>query len=749
MNALVSSALHRKKNHATSRDDEFNSIRELVSSAACILAPVWPLKTFIAVNPLQGLENLPFEQAVREAERYRKINGNCSPGCQLVNREMIKWCSAFFDDGQSTIPMPNRHWGLYRAFAELARFDRRLTGASAARSLLRALPASSAEAICQSLDRLGIPEEKREEFVRQSLAALPGWSGLIKWKENWQNRKEGDKCPATLVDYVAVRLVLTCLLWPDAQVASVRDVPELEFLAGISTAETQYRNALLTQLLPQSKAMVSGVKSRPDAQLVFCIDVRSEPFRRAIESQGSYETLGFAGFFGLPVSVKGYDEDHPHDSCPVLIKPSCEVSERASTSESIRFQRHDRGRKLLRIPVSIYQTLKYNFATPFALVEIFGPWLGLRMLANTFFPSYSSGLRSAARDVLVPKVPTELVLEDIPLAKQTDFAESSLRMMGLVDVLAPIVVLCGHGCSTNNNAYASALACGACGGNPGGMNARILVDILNNPQVRSRLHDRGVVLPDDTLFLAGEHNTTTDELRLFDSPYLARCPRELLGALRSDLEKARIENSITRTLQFGLPALGAVASVRETKRRSEDWAQVRPEWGLARNAAFVVGPRALTQSINLEGRSFLHSYDWKTDPCGTVLATILTAPMVVAQWINCQYLFSTLDNVSYGGGSKITQNVNGKLGIMQGNASDLMHGLPLQSVFAGDDDPYHEPLRLQTFVVSPRSTIDAIVGSQDVLRKLFGNGWVNLVCIDPEDDHAFLLKRDLTWERLF
>jgi uncharacterized protein YbcC (UPF0753/DUF2309 family) len=186
-------------------------------------------------------------------------------------------------------------------------------------------------------------------------------------------------------------------------------------------------------------------------------------------------------------------------------------------------------------------------------------------------------------------------------------------------------------------------------------------------------------------------------------------------------------------------------AVRETKRRSSDWAEVRPEWGLARNAAFIVGPRELTKSVNLEGRCFLHSYDWKTDPAGKFLTTILTAPMVVAQWINSQYLFSTLDNVAYGAGSKVTQNVTGKLGVMQGNASDLMHGLPLQSVYAADGEPYHEPLRLLTVVYAPRSMLDAIIHAQDVLKKLFGNGWVTLACLDPSDNQAYLLKRDLKW----
>jgi hypothetical protein len=727
------------------------TLKELVASAADIVAPVWPLKTFIAVNPLQGLEELPFEQAVLEAERHRVINGSDLSGRESVNRELIKWCSAFFDDGQATIGMPSREVSLYRAFADLARYDRRLNRSKADGTLLAGLPGTSDEAVRECLDQLGIPAVQREDFLRQSLAALPGWSGYVKWKENWQNPTESRKRPATLIDYLAVRLVLTCLLWPEARCAETHEITKPSYLTDLPAAETRYRDALLNQLLPQAsrlaaRASAAATMIRPDAQLVFCIDVRSEPFRRAVEAQGAYETLGFAGFFGLPVRVKGYDDDQPHDSCPVLLKPRHDVCEHALASNSSCTQRHNRGRALLRLPAFCYHSLKDNMATPFALVEMLGPWMAIRMLARTLIPSRLQGLPASARDALMPPVPTEPALDGITLNQQVDYGEFALRMMGLTENLAPLVALCGHGSSTKNNAYASALDCGACGGNHGGSNARILAVILNNPQVRSTLATRGLAIPTDTLFVAAEHDTTTDEMKLYESPSLSQPHQEGIARLYTDLAKARIENTKTRTRKFGMGSLRGDSAAQETKRRSMDWAQVRPEWGLAQNAAFIVGPRGLTRSVNLDGRSFLHSYDWKADEGGRFLTAILTAPMVVAQWINSQYLFSTVDNTAYGSGSKITQNVTGKLGVMQGNASDLMHGLPLQSVYATDDEPYHEPLRLLTVVYAPRAMLDEIIREQDVLKKLFGNGWVTLACIDPAHNQPQILKRDLKWQ---
>ena len=124
----------------------------------------------------------------------------------------------------------------------------------------------------------------------------------------------------------------------------------------------------------------------------------------------------------------------------------------------------------------------------------------------------------------------------------------------------------------------------------------------------------------------------------------------------------------------------------------------------------------------------------------------MTAPMIVGQWINAQYLFSTLDNVAFGGGSKITSNITGKIGIMQGNASDLMHGLPLQSVFQSDDMPYHTPMRLTVVAYAPRSRIDSIIQTNENLENLFGNEWIHLLCFDPIEHTIFKLEPTLIWK---
>ena len=109
--------------------------------------------------------------------------------------------------------------------------------------------------------------------------------------------------------------------------------------------------------------------------------------------------------------------------------------------------------------------------------------------------------------------------------------------------------------------------------------------------------------------------------------------------------------------------------------------------------SFIIARRELTRDLDLQGRVFLHSYDYREDPSNRLLETLLTAPQVVGQWINMEHYFSTVDNEVYGSGSKIYHNVVGRLGIMSGPWSDLRLGLARQTVMNGEM-PYHEPMRL-------------------------------------------------------
>ena len=730
------------KNPQNENRDDYVQSTDLVKQAFSTIAPFWPLENLIAVNPLQGLEGLPFEEALKQGAAYFRQE-TLPAGIEAINRETIKWMQAYLDDGQSTISMPLRGQGLYAAWRQLAVYDRNLHADDAAKfAWLSHLPESPEQAMSEAFLRLSIPKEERVSFLTLLLTTLPGWAAHVKYRTEWKPATTRHAADIAQQDYLAVRLVMTVLLWPQAKEIlewhkQALQNDQTSLLEAIQKAETAYRLPLLEKLAAQKP-----VPSRtPDAQLVFCIDVRSEPFRRALESTGNYQTFGFAGFFGVPVQLTDATTGETYASCPVLLKPAHDILQSPCTPDACDNDKKGYARKVgLK---RIYQSLKYAFTSPFILVDALGPLAGLWMALRGLSPALAARLKVSAAHALRSPQAVMPHLSGIPLAQQAVYAEGALRMMGLTRQFAPLVIFCGHGSTTENNPYATALDCGACGGRHGAGNARILAAMLNDVAVRKILSAKGIDIPDTTRFVAAEHDTTTDDIRIEGD-----IPPSQRAVLSFDLEAARAINSAARLKNMGMQTVADSQGKAATRRRAADWAEVRPEWGLARNAAFIVAPRDITAPLDLQGRCFLHSYDYRQDTDGAALTVILTAPMVVAEWINTQYLFSAIDNVAFGGGSKVTCNVTGKLGVMQGNASDLMTGLPLQSVHADDHTPYHEPQRLMCVVYAPRNMIEKIVAAQPVLQKLFGNGWVQLVCIDPEAGKTFFMTRKLGWENV-
>ncbi len=313
-------------------------------------------------------------------------------------------------------------------------------------------------------------------------------------------------------------------------------------------------------------------------------------------------------------------------------------------------------------------------------------------------------------------------------------AHRVLTAMGLVRDFAPLVLLAGHGSQSANNAHAAGLDCGACGGQTGEVNARALADLLNTPAVREHLAPLGITIPSGTHFVPGLHNTTTDELVLLDIGAVPPTHTARLERLRASLHAAGQRARAERAASLGLTSLAGnpQALQQSLRERANDWAQVRPEWGLANNAAFIVAPRARSLHLNLGGRAFLHDYDHRLDPDNAVLTLIMTAPMVVTNWINLQYHASTVDNRRYGSGNKLLHNVvGGRLGVFEGNGGDLRIGLPMQSLHDGQA-LRHTPLRLSVFIEAPREAIDAVMAQHAVVRDLVGNGWMHLFWLEPQ-----------------
>jgi len=665
------------------------------------IAPFWSLKNLIAINPLKGFEDLPFEKALQEAQIYFQQK-DLPAGMHNINRETIKWIQAFLDEGQSKINMPLRSHGFLKSVIILISFDSTIHQKNKKNiQWLENLPKNPSDIINECLTKLNIQKTHHELFSTLLLTTLPGWASYIKYLTEWTEKKL-----ITQEEYLAFRLILTSLIWPDAQELlewhnkAQQEVNTQKIYNDICDKEIHYQKNLLNQLNKQSDQK----QTKPDTQFVFCIDVRSEPFRRKLETIKTYETFGCAGFFGIPVTIKNKATGKEYASCPVLIKPEYTVD-----INSINIKRHTSYNRF-QLLKKMYQSAKYTFTTPLTLVETVGILSGLSILFKTFSPQLVTLLRETFKTKInnnqfVPSI------ESIPFEKQVKYATQILNIMGFTNNFSPLVILCGHKSNTENNAYQTSLDCGACAGHSGDPNAQILATILNKTEIRKALEKEGITIPIETFFIAAEHNTTTDELVLFDQNIPAELEEHVQG-IKINLANITNKPGITK---------------------AKDWAEVRPEWGLSKNASFIVGPRSITKNINLNGRAFLHSYDYKKDPKQVFLRQILTAPVIVAQWINAQYLFSTLDNVAFGAGSKVTKNITGKIGIMQGNASDLMTGLPLQSVYKTDTQKYHEPLRLTVFIHAPQEYIDTVLDTEPELKKLVDNKWIHVISLDQKN----------------
>jgi uncharacterized protein YbcC (UPF0753/DUF2309 family) len=333
-------------------------------------------------------------------------------------------------------------------------------------------------------------------------------------------------------------------------------------------------------------------------------------------------------------------------------------------------------------------------------------------------------------------------LDPMSTAERAQLALGILKGLGLVANFGRIVLFCGHGSATKNNPYASGLDCGACGGHAGDANARLAAYLLNQPDVREALAERGIAIPADTVFIGGLHNTTTDEVSLFD--YEA-ADGALIAQLNVSLEQAGLLCAMERAARLGNAALQAdvVAAVRS---RSRDWSQVRPEWALAGNAAFIVAPRAWTAQANLQSRAFLHEYSAATDLEGAVLENIMAGPMVVGSWINLQYYGSATDNTHFGSGHKSIHNVVGGVGVALGNEYDLRVGLPFQSVHDGEK-LMHEPLRLHVCIAADTDVLDGILERQAHVRQLVENGWVHLIALGADGQAWARRQSDGSWKQ--
>jgi hypothetical protein len=659
----------------------------------------------------------------------------------VIEDRLGGWMAGYFDEGQA-LWRAFQHRGAYTAWRMRATNDLtpEIVGLKGFAQFVADAPQDAADVIAQVATRLGLNGEALDTYFHQLLIGLGGWSQVARYRL-WRAELAGDT-DTTITDLLAIRL-----LWEDALFAQYGDdlaerwaatctahaapiEPTADLIADTVLQEAAERAAQRGLADTFSAPAPVASDARPMMQAAFCIDVRSEVFRRALEAvDPRIQTLGFAGFFGLTAAHKGFASDVEELRLPVLLNPGVtSVSGDASHAEA------DQTARFKARASRAWGRFKLAAVSSFAFVEATGPIYAGKLVRDALGRHPNS----------VPNDPAPRLDPALDLDARIGAANTVLRAMSLTENFARVVVVAGHGANVVNNPFASGLHCGACGGYSGEVNARLLAGLLNDADTRKGLVEHGITIPDDTLFVGALHDTTTDAVTLYDADHPSADHTADLAQVRSWLKDAGKVTRGERALR--LPRAGGEGDI---DLRSRDWSEVRPEWALAGCKAFIAAPRGRTAGRSLEGRAFLHDYAWKADSERgfPVLELIMTAPVVVASWISLQYYGSTVSPDTFGSGNKLLHNVTGGIGVVEGNGGHLRAGLPWQSVHDGERY-IHDPLRLSVCIEAPREAMTDILSRHEGVRALFDNRWLHLFALDEAGQMAWRYAGDLKWEAM-
>jgi uncharacterized protein YbcC (UPF0753/DUF2309 family)/NADH:ubiquinone oxidoreductase subunit 5 (subunit L)/multisubunit Na+/H+ antiporter MnhA subunit len=822
-----------------------DAVKTAIDRTTHAVAPVWPLETFVAVNPFHGLaghtiaeaactvartagarmtmprrfyldaiatgriEEAHVTEALAEA-RAQGHRGLPADGASLIDRlrdgvepalptlvptvvdavseltgtdwgqilteRVGAWAATYFDEGQASWRSPWKKLPPYEAFRAEACLDAtpEVLGARGFRAAIQRLPGDASSAALTAIARLGVPEAALEVYLQRLLASIGGWAAYARQRV-WDRELHGGP-DATLEQVLSVRLAWEVALleafaslgaeaaWARARAGLIGSRPDSDaFRAALpvdlvlqAAYEKGWQEALVGKLGSRASERPVRREERPAVQAAFCIDVRSEVFRRALEeADPACETIGFAGFFGFPVEYVPLGQVRGGARSPVLLASKSVVVESVVCATDEESERVAASRVLDRRGRQAWKSFKtsaiacFGFVGPVGLAYL--PKLLTDALGVTRSVPHPSRDGIDAHTLLGPDLSPQVHggrRVGLTADERVAMAEGLLRGMSLTSGFARLVMIAGHGSTTVNNPHAAGLDCGACGGHTGEANARIAAMVVNEPAGRKTLAVKGIEIPDDTVFLGALHDTTTDLVTIFDRHAIPASHAGDLERLEAHLTAAGAGARRLRAPLLGEDPADASSDSR-IRSRSRDWAQVRPEWGLAGCAAFIVAPRHRTAGIDLGGRSFLHSYDWRADePAGfPVLELVMTAPMVVGSWISLQYYASTVDNRVYGCGNKVLHNVVGTVGVLEGNGGDLRVGLPWQAVHDGER-LVHEPMRLNVVIEAPIAALNAIIAKHASVGALLDNGWLHLYALGDEGAVTHRYLGGMKWEAI-
>ena len=684
----------------------------------------------------------------------------------LVHPIIFRLLSGFLDQGISRWALPKegeRFWQCILRLTQNSFLPLYPFGEKVASELLNKTPD---EVILICLEKIVGAESLYEQYLLEILLSHPGWSGMVRIVEETPRSLLSERL-ISLKELLAVEILCELIiitLKKGENFLSVAQLPNLVTLPLLNNGDLLSAKAPI-RLRVWHDAMewalhselLIALKSQPtpslgekiardhpaEIQAFFCIDDRECSIRRYLEEYNpAIETFGAAGFFGIDFFYQGLDDAYPVAQCPVVITPKHLVREaqpvtvledkKASNMADLgkmHFTAHSLFRGWLYT-----QTLGLGYAAKMAW-NVFRPTSKLPGM-QTLSEINAHNKLHLLRESDEPNADGHLLGFSLP--EMADRIGGLLKNIGLIKNFAPLIVIVAHGSSSVNNPHFAAYDCGACSGKPGAPNARAFAWMANHPGVREILRERGIDIPETTLFVPALHNTSRDEIAYFDQDEHDSTAVPALQKFKEAMALALEHNARERCRWFELGPQSTIAKEAHEHviSRSSSIFEPRPEYNHSNNLYCIVGRRALTRGLFMDRRAFLHSYDPETDATGELLAKIMAAIFPVCGGINLEYLFCRLDNAIYGAGTKLPHNVIGLLGVANGVEGDLRTGLPQQMI------EVHEPARLLIILDQSRSIIDATfarLGAE--LMSWAENEWVRVVACEPGSRDLYLFSK--------
>lgn len=659
----------------------------------------------------------------------------------LADGMLIKWLSMFLDQGIGHWQMPGSDsLSFYECVKSLLKESYFLPDPFEKSDFEKLFLETPEQAIEQHLKFLCPEEDYQKEYCQESILTLRGWAGLIFClQQNPQLLSFPRR--VTLVDFLAVKLIIE-RAWVNkendtgkvpkfskAQYPApnpfVSDIAGLAFRACQEALEESTYAALLKQISGNTIQERDGIQF----QVVFCMDDRESYLRRHLEATSpKVETFGTAGHFGIEMLYQHHEDAFPKKQCPAPLAPKYILKDQAVEKYYAKVK-HNLSFEMIQ-PSS-------NLATDWIFSYLNAWKSALKLASNLFFPLAFKDLTNVQEkrpDAELKLLRTAPVIEGqlkegYSEEEMADLIHSQLLLIGFVHRFAPLIFIVGHGANSENNPYFATYGCGACSGRPGSANARAFCQMANNHNVRKLIFEKhGLKIPETTYFVPGFHDTTRDTVEFYETHQVPDELRRSFQKFKNYLKIALYKNARERCQAFKLVTYERISkqAQKEVLRRSYSLFETRPELGHTNVAFAIVSRRKLTYGLDIARPAFMQSYDPTVDPKGALLAATLGAVIPVCSGISLDYFFSRVDNMRFGAGSKLPQNIVGNIGVSHGTESDLLFGLPFQMI------DQHSPLRLTVLVEHSPAVALSAIQFNPLVKQIVYNNWIHYGCYDPD-----------------